>query len=116
MIPNHEVRDAAFSVNGRGFLLREDKWAYIQYAENAAKGIELFDMETDPQQYTNLANSPEHQASGRTLQAKTRRQTQSGPHQRPERTAKITSELFSRVAAAAYSCGRQPADGVRENL
>ena len=60
--PNHQVRDAAFSVNGRGFLLREDKWAYIQYAENASKGIELFDMEADPEQYTNLAHSPEHQA------------------------------------------------------
>ena len=36
--PTHEVRDAAFCVNGRGFLLREDKWAYIQYAENASRG------------------------------------------------------------------------------
>jgi iduronate 2-sulfatase len=57
----HEVRDAAFCVNGRGFLLREDKWAYIQYAENASRGIELFDMENDPLQYTNLASSPDHQ-------------------------------------------------------
>ena len=59
--PNHQVRDAAFSVNGRGFLLREDKWAYIQYAEDASKGIELFDMKSDPEQYTNLADSPQHQ-------------------------------------------------------
>jgi iduronate 2-sulfatase len=58
--PSHKVRDAAFCVNGRGFLIREDKWAYIQYAENAAKGVELFDMENDPLQYTNLANDPKH--------------------------------------------------------
>ncbi len=58
--PSHQVRDAAFSVNGRGFLLREDKWAYIQYAENASQGIELFDMKGDPQQYTNLAQNPKY--------------------------------------------------------
>lgn len=60
--PTVQVREAAFSVNGRGFLLREDKWAYIQYAENASKGIELFDMENDPEQYTNLADSEQHKA------------------------------------------------------
>ena len=58
--PTAEVRDAAFCVNGRGFLLREDRWAYIQYGERAQKGIELFDMQTDPKQYTNLADKPEY--------------------------------------------------------
>ncbi|MDP6554124.1 MAG: sulfatase [Pirellulaceae bacterium] len=58
--PSHQVRDAAFCVNGRGFLLRENKWAFIQYAENGSKGVELFDMEKDPKQYTNLAELPEH--------------------------------------------------------
>ncbi len=58
--PSHQVRDAAFCVNGRGFLLRERKWAFIQYAENGSKGIELFDMEKDPLQYTNLAELPEY--------------------------------------------------------
>jgi iduronate 2-sulfatase len=59
--PQHRVRDAAFSVapSSKGFLLREDKWAYIQYAEDASRGIELFDMDKDPQQYTNLAGKPE---------------------------------------------------------
>ena len=44
--PTHQVRDAAFSVapSSKGFLLREDKWAYIQYGEDASQGIELFDM------------------------------------------------------------------------
>ena len=61
--PNHEVRDAAFCVSPtrKGFLLREHKYAYIQYGEDASKGIELFDVEKDPKQYTNLANSPAHQ-------------------------------------------------------
>lgn len=60
--PAHKVRDMAFSVSqgGRTFLLRTDKWAYIQYDEDAGSGIELFDMENDPKQFTNLAESPEY--------------------------------------------------------
>jgi iduronate 2-sulfatase len=60
--PNQQVREAAFSVapSSKGFLLREDKWAYIQYAEDASAGIELFDMASDPQQFTNLAGRAEY--------------------------------------------------------
>ena len=59
--PSCQVRDSAFCVapSSRGFLLREDRWAFIQYAEDASKGIELFDMINDPGQYTNLAGKPE---------------------------------------------------------
>ena len=61
--PQYEVRAAAFSVAPmrKGFLLREDKWAYIQYKEDASDGIELFDTQKDPQQYDNLGDDPEHQ-------------------------------------------------------
>ena len=52
----YEVRDAAFCVNGRGYLLRTKSWAYIQYGNNGLAGEELFDMQKDPKQYTNLAN------------------------------------------------------------
>ena len=60
-VPEHQVRDAAFCVapSSKGFLLREDKWAYLQYGENASQGVELFDMVKDPQQFTNLATRPE---------------------------------------------------------
>ena len=59
--PKRTVRGAAFSVapSSKGFLLRDDKWAYLQYAEDASQGIELFDMIADPKQYTNLAGKPE---------------------------------------------------------
>jgi arylsulfatase A-like enzyme len=55
--PIFNVRDMAFSVSqgGRSFLLRTEKWAYIQYDEDAGSGVELYDMEKDPQQFTNLA-------------------------------------------------------------
>ncbi|QDT27941.1 sulfatase [Gimesia panareensis] len=61
--PTLKVRDAAFSVDprnkgNRGFLLRDERYAYIQYKEDASGGVELFDMEQDPKQYTNLAEKP----------------------------------------------------------
>ena len=61
--PGHSVRDAAFCVAParKGFLLREKKWAYIQYGEKAEKGIELFDAQKDPKQYDNLAKKKEYQ-------------------------------------------------------
>lgn len=63
--PHHSPRDIAFSVSVHGgveaFLLRSEKWAYIQYKEDASAGIELFDMEVDPQQYNNLAPYPQYQ-------------------------------------------------------
>ena len=62
--PGHVVRDAAFSVapQSQGFLLREDRWAYFQYGEDAAQGIELYDTVKDPRQFTNLASQPEFAA------------------------------------------------------
>ena len=59
--PKHAVRDAAFCVNGKGFLLRTDRWAFMQYGESGARGTELYDMRADPEQYDNLAEKPEHQ-------------------------------------------------------
>ena len=62
--PATEVREAVFSVAPmrRGFLMRTQKFAYIQYNENASKGIELFDMQKDPQQFTNQVKNPEYAA------------------------------------------------------
>ena len=70
--PTYVVRNAAFSVAPmrKGFLLREDKWAYIQYEEDASAGIELFDVENDPQQFRNLAHLPEHKSLVKRLKRK----------------------------------------------
>ncbi|MFC4094558.1 sulfatase [Euzebyella saccharophila] len=58
--PSSPVREMAFTVSqgGKSFLLRNENWAFIQYDEDAASGIELYDMNKDPQQYTNLALNP----------------------------------------------------------
>lgn len=57
-----EIREAAFSVAPmrKAFLWRERRWAYIQYGEDASKGIELYDTDNDPSQFENLADSPTH--------------------------------------------------------
>ena len=59
--PQYAVRDEAFCVapTRKGFLLREDRYAYIQYGEDASGGMELFDMLHDPKQNTNLASRPD---------------------------------------------------------
>ena len=72
--PVAKVRDVAFSVSVHkgvhAFLLRTDKWAYIQYGEDAKSGMELYNMEYDAKQYNNLANNPQFQDIVQEFQAK----------------------------------------------
>jgi len=63
--PSRTVREAAFSINGpafhHGLLLRDDRWAFIQYGEDVSAGVELYDMEVDPGQHHNLGAAPAQQ-------------------------------------------------------
>lgn len=63
--PQHSVRNFAFSIHrwqgNFAYLIRSDKWAYIQYDEDASSGMQLFDMESDPKQHNNLAGNPLYQ-------------------------------------------------------
>jgi iduronate 2-sulfatase len=68
--PTRTVHEAALSVNGKGTLYREDRWAYIRYGEDGAGGEELFDMQHDPKQYVNLIGKPEHAATAAELRSK----------------------------------------------
>ena len=74
--PSAKIRDVAFSVSvHRGvhaFLLRTNKWAYIQYGEDAKSGVELYDMEYDAKQYNNLANNPKFRDIVQDFKAKLR--------------------------------------------
>lgn len=56
--PAASARDDAFSLERRsGHFLRNDRWAYMRYIDGTA---ELYDMEADPGQFTNLAGVPDH--------------------------------------------------------
>ena len=54
--------DTVFSVAGtsKGLMLRDDRWVFIQYGEDAKGGIELFNMQNDPRQFNNLVKSLDH--------------------------------------------------------
>ncbi|SHI47735.1 protein of unknown function [Rubritalea squalenifaciens DSM 18772] len=67
--PKAKVRDAAFSVNGGSFLLRTNEWALIMHGRKGQKGIQLYDMQKDPGQFTNLAKDPAHQEVLKQMQA-----------------------------------------------
>jgi iduronate 2-sulfatase len=58
------------SPSQKGFLLREDRWAFIQYEEDGSGGTELFDMRQDPKQTTNLSGSAEYKSLVKQLQDK----------------------------------------------
>lgn len=60
--PKEVVHDEILNVSPmqNGFLLRTADWAFIQYNEDASGGVELFDMNQDPQQYNNLASDPDY--------------------------------------------------------
>lgn len=61
--PEHQVREFAFSVAPmrKGFLIRENRFAFIQYKEDASGGMELFDTDVDPQGYRNLIDDENYQ-------------------------------------------------------
>jgi len=68
--PSTELRDFAFSVSqgGKSFLIRTEKWAFIQYDEDAGSGMELYNMQKDPKQFTNLAGNPDFQPIVKEMQ------------------------------------------------
>ena len=53
--PRVRVRDAILC-SSKGRLYRDDRWALLQYGKNG----ELYDMEKDPKQYTNLFSNPDY--------------------------------------------------------
>ncbi len=77
--PSETVREAVFCANGKGMLLRNDRWAFIEYNKlgRAPKkrkpplpAMELYDMKKDPKQYPNLAQNPEYAHIVKELRAK----------------------------------------------
>lgn len=61
--PTAKVHEAALSYDGQQHSLRSDRWAYMRYTDETE---ELYDMDADPGQLTNLAKNSEH---GETLES-----------------------------------------------
>ena len=55
--PTDSVRDSALSLH-KGHSLRTDEWAFMRYSDDSE---ELYDMNNDPLQFTNLAGKSEFQ-------------------------------------------------------
>jgi iduronate 2-sulfatase len=58
------VRNGALSFTKDGTSLRTSDWAYMRYNDDSE---ELYDMNKDPGQFTNLASAAEHSDTLRTL-------------------------------------------------
>jgi uncharacterized sulfatase len=54
-----------------GYSLRTDRYRYTEW-DGGKKGVELYDHQTDPQEYTNLAKDPKYAATAKELSAKLR--------------------------------------------
>ena len=58
---------AAFSINARNnqpfnLAVSTERFRYVEYAD-AKKPAELYDIQADPREWTNLAGAPEHAAT-----------------------------------------------------
>jgi iduronate 2-sulfatase len=67
--PAATVKDAAFTQVRNGYSVRTDRWRYMDW-EGGEQGAQLYDMENDPGETTNLANDARHAATVNDLRAR----------------------------------------------
>jgi len=67
MNPEASVRDAAVSINRGSLGIRTDDWAFMRYKDGSE---ELYDMNADPGQFTNLARKAKYSDRRRKLASK----------------------------------------------
>jgi len=57
-----------------GYSLRRERWRYTEWDEGR-RGVELYDHDADPQEYTNLAQDPKHAQTVKELSQRLRKLT-----------------------------------------
>jgi choline-sulfatase len=67
--PAATVKDAAFTQVRNGYSVRTDRWRYVEWA-GGEQGAQLYDMDSDPAETTNLANEAQHAATVNDLRAR----------------------------------------------
>jgi choline-sulfatase len=60
--PSASVKDAAFTQTLNGYAVRTDRWRYIEWGAGQ-DGVQLYDMERDSGETTNLAQDARHAAT-----------------------------------------------------
>jgi iduronate 2-sulfatase len=63
------VKDAAFTQARNGYSIRTDRWRYIEWADGE-QGTQLYDMNADPDETTNLAGEARHAETVKELRAR----------------------------------------------
>jgi choline-sulfatase len=67
--PAATVKDAAFTQVRNGYSVRTDRWRYVEWA-GGEQGAQLYDMDNDPAETTNLAKDAQHAATVNDLRAR----------------------------------------------
>jgi iduronate 2-sulfatase len=67
--PAATVKDAAFTQARNGYSVRTDRWRYIEW-EGGQQGTQLYDMDKDPRETTNLANDSQHASTVNDLRTR----------------------------------------------
>lgn len=57
---NHAAFTETHFREASGRSIRTSRWRCIEWGDNGAKGVELYDEQSDPQELNNLANDPQH--------------------------------------------------------
>ncbi len=63
------MKDAAFTQARNGYAVRTSRWRYIEW-QAGEQGTQLYDMDKDPAETTNLAQDAAHAATVSDLKAR----------------------------------------------